>query len=104
VKGEAERGQKRWTGQGEPFLVDQATVDGLNPAADPALLRRIAASSGGSLATPADAQRVISDVAHRQLVIVHTREIPLWNHAGLFLAFIACASSEWFLRRRSGLA
>jgi hypothetical protein len=104
VKGEAERGQKRWTGQGEPFLVDQATVDGLNPAADPALLRRIASSSGGALATPADAQRIISDVAHRQLAIVHTREIPLWNHAGLFLAFIACASSEWFLRRRSGLA
>jgi hypothetical protein len=104
LKGTAVRGNQRWTGQGEPFLVDRASVDGLDPAADPALLRRLAASSDGAFAQPDAALRAIDEVARRQLAIVHTREIPLWNHAGLFLAFLGCASGEWFLRRRSGLA
>jgi hypothetical protein len=104
LKGEAVRGNQRWNGQGEPFLVDRATVDGLDPAADPGLLRRIAQSSDGAFVAPEAAERAINEVVRRQLAIVHTREIPLWNHAGLFLAFIGCASGEWFLRRRSGLA
>jgi hypothetical protein len=104
LRGTAVRGERRWTAEGDPFLVDEAGLEGLTPAADPALLRRIAEASNGAFVAPEDAARAILKTAREELAVVRTREIKLWNHAGLFLAFVGCVSVEWFLRRRRGLA
>ncbi len=45
LRGEAVRGERRWTAEGDPFLIDEASLEGLTPAADPGLLRRIAEAS-----------------------------------------------------------
>ena len=104
LRGTAVRGERRWTAEGDPFLIDEAGLEGLTPAADPGLLRRIAAASNGAFVAPEDAARSVLDIARDELAVVRTREIKLWNHAGLFLAFVGCVSTEWFLRRRRGLA
>jgi hypothetical protein len=104
LRGTAERSTDRWTAEGEHFLVDQASMEGSSPAADPDLLRRLAVRTGGAHVAPEDAQDAVTAIARRRVSAIQTSEITLWNHAGMFMAFVSCVSLEWFLRRRRGLA
>jgi hypothetical protein len=104
LRGSAKQGDRRWTAEGDHFLVDQAGIEGTLPAANPDLLRRLAARTNGAFVTPEEAGGSIQSLVERRLAAVQTVELKLWNHAGIFLAFVACVSLEWFLRRRRGLA
>ena len=104
LRGSAKRGEQRWTGEGEHFLVDQASLEGAMPAANPDLLRRLAARTDGAFVAPEEAESSIRSLVERRLAAIQTVELKIWNHAGMFLAFVGCVSLEWFLRRRRGLA
>ena len=86
------------------MLIDQASVEGTQPAANPDLLRRLAASTGGAFVTPEEARSMLATIARERAIALRTAEIKLWNHAAMFIAFVGCLSLEWFLRRRRGLA
>jgi hypothetical protein len=104
LRGEAQRGADRWRAEGGQLLVDEASVEGLSPAANPDLLRRLALATGGAFVPPAAARSTLAAVARDRATALRTAEIKLWNHPALFLAFVGCLSLEWFLRRRRGLA
>ncbi len=104
LKGTAVRGKSRWSGEGDHFLVDHASLEGTTPAANPDLLRRLAARTGGALVDPAEARTSIRSVVASRVSAARAVEVKLWNHAGMFIAFVSCVSLEWFLRRRRGLA
>lgn len=104
LRGAAARGTARWTAEGGPVLIDQASVEGTEPAANPDLLRRLAARTGGAFVTPEEARSTLAAIARERASALRTAEIKLWNHAAIFIAFVGCLSLEWFLRRRRGLA
>jgi hypothetical protein len=104
LKGTAERGKSRWTAEGEHFLVDRASLEGTTPAANPDLLRRLAAHTGGAFVPPGEARSSIKSLVASRVSAAQAVEVKLWNHAGMFIAFVSCVSLEWFLRRRRGLA
>ncbi len=104
LQGDAKRGPAEWKAEGAQFLVDQASVEAATPDANPDLMRRLAARTGGAFVLPDDVVDSVRKIAREQAMAEHTIEIKLWNHAGLFIAFVCCASLEWFLRRRRGLA
>ena len=104
LRGTAERGTGRWSAEGGQVLVDEASVEGMTPAANPDLLRRLAARSGGAWVPPDEARSTLATIARERATALRTAEIKLWNHAAMFVAFVGCLSLEWFLRRRRGLA
>lgn len=104
LRGSAQRGNRRFAAEGEHFLVDRASIEGTTPAANPDLLRRLAARTNGAYVTPEEAASSIKSIVERRVAAARTVELKLWNHAGMFLAFVGCVSLEWFLRRRRGLA
>lgn len=67
-------------------------------------LQEIAERSGGTFAEASALPDLIKRIpeAIRRLGRVH--EIEVWNHWALFLLFVLVLSTEWFLRRRRGLA
>jgi hypothetical protein len=64
----------------------------------------VADVSGGGIGDPQDlvALRSLVQKTHRRTRQV--RQAELWNHWVLFAAFVALLGTEWFLRRRRGLA
>jgi hypothetical protein len=71
---------------------------------DPALLTRIARSSGGQYLPIEDVDRLPALLdALRETESQFVRE-PLWNSPWLFTFVIACFAGEWALRKRMGLA
>lgn len=79
--------------------------DDLSP--DPEFLKAIATSTGGQALAPADFAAFLT----REIIAnpPATREAgavwkPSWNHAIIALLIAALLASEWFLRRREGLA
>ncbi len=104
LRGKAERGAERWSAEGGQLLVDEASLEGMTPAANPDLLRRLALRTGGAWVPPDEARSALAAIARERATALRTAEIKLWNHPAMFIAFVACLSLEWFLRRRRGLA
>ncbi len=79
--------------------------DDLSP--DPAFLTAIATATGGTAVPPADFPAFLKSRMVKNPPV--TRESgavwqPAWNHAIIALAIAALLATEWFLRRRQGLA
>ena len=73
-------------------------------ASDRETMRQIASESAGSMveaASLADLAKSIPDAIRR---LGRVKELELWNHWLLFALFVLVLSTEWFLRRRRGLA
>ena len=68
------------------------------------LLKRIAEETGGRYYTPATVSSLPEDVTYLGRGVTATREMDLWDMPVVLLLLVGLIGSEWFLRRRRGLA
>jgi hypothetical protein len=86
------------------FRVDSAGPEGWELWARPYVLRQAAAASGGAVIDLALVDAVSDSIPDVSLVKPRTREALLWNHPVVLIAFLMLVATEWWMRRRSGLA
>lgn len=86
------------------FLVSDRTREFNDAAQNVELLRRVAAETGGKYYPLSRASELIEDVTMIEGRNSEKVTRDLWDMPINFLALIALASVEWFLRKRSGLA
>jgi hypothetical protein len=86
------------------FWVEEAGAEIYRTWSDPRTLRLVSEVSGGGVGEPGEltALRSLVQKTHRRSRQV--RQAELWNHWILFAAFVLLLGTEWFLRRRRGLA
>ena len=70
---------------------------------DEVLLQTLAAETGGEFHTFATAAQIPGELDQRQRREMYHEEKNIWNEWGFALAFLACASTEWLLRKRNAL-
>ncbi len=105
---EAEKnGQTLGTDQGS-FAVDALTLEYKETRADAALMRQIAARSGGTFQTARaeggpPIRLASSEDALAPLVVEEEDETRLWHLWGFLAVIVALLAAEWFLRKRSGM-
>ena len=89
------------------FSVPKAPQEDDDLSPDPAFMESIAKASGGEFVSPGDFEKFLTRVivanppATRESGAVWQAS---WNHAALALCIAALLASEWFFRRRHGLA
>jgi len=71
---------------------------------DQDLLEQMARVSGGAAGTLARPSEVLDQIPRTMRRLGRIREFDVWNHWLLFALFALVLSTEWFLRRRRGLA
>ena len=101
-----DNGQVLGTDRGS-FAVGQTTLEYQHTRANAALMRQIAQRSGGSFHTVEASSELPARIAAAGLEPLVTRssqETPLWERYGFLLVALALLSTEWVLRRRSGMA
>jgi hypothetical protein len=86
------------------FWVEPMGPEFARTGSDRDLLRQIAAQSHGKFADLSSVPDLIESIPSSIRQIMRVREIDLWNHWILFALFVLVLSTEWFLRRRRGLA
>ncbi len=85
------------------FLVYQDDRELENPAADLALLRQIAETSGGTTIAPELLAKHFRELTGRQFTDTFSQtEKRLWDNWPFFLIFAAVLMLEWILRKRNG--
>jgi len=95
-------GPTAWT----RFLIDAGDPELDNPAADYQLLQEIAKLSGGSLISPEELDDYLEQLQEERLPSLELTEIrrtSLWDNSYVMILFVLAISSEWFLRKKSGL-
>jgi hypothetical protein len=71
---------------------------------DAAALAAAAETTRGKFYTIANAERLLAELpAGRRVPLQNLPPIPLWNRWWLVMAFLACITSEWILRKRKGM-
>ena len=96
-------------GQGEigraelEFVVGRAAGEFDRVDVDEPAMRAIASHTGGRFHTLATARRIPEELERKRLRTIKAHEKDLWNEPAFFLAFLACVTLEWFLRKRHGL-
>lgn len=86
------------------FWVEPMGPEFARTSSDRDLLRQIAAQSQGKFGDLASISELVEAIPSSIRQIMRVREIDLWNHWLLFALFVLVLSTEWFLRRRRGLA
>ncbi len=90
---------------GTEFSVDPATpAEQTELAPDRGLLSRLAALTGGTVAQPARAERVLDSLGQPTEVEVERHQYVIWNSLPMLLFLVAVATAEWLLRKKAGLA
>ena len=79
-------------------------AEGQNPLPDHALLKRIAATSGGTVIEDADALDALLKGLPVATGPPEVRITPAWSRGWLLASLIGLLTIEWFWRRRLGLA
>jgi len=85
------------------LLVEPATLEQLDPAMQEALLREMAAASGGRYFAIGDLPALPEAVRGERRTTFLRRERELWDVWAVFVVVLALLSVEWFVRRRSDL-
>ncbi|MFW6163691.1 MAG: hypothetical protein ACODAJ_13055, partial [Planctomycetota bacterium] len=85
------------------FTVATTPLEQLEPAMQQERLEKMAELSGGRYLTVRDLPELPDAVAGEQRTAVIRREKELWDVPLLFVVLLACAGTEWFLRRRYDL-
>lgn len=84
-------------------LVSAADLEGLEPAMQEPLLKKMSAISGGRYLTVREWPALPGMVQARQRIVIESKELDLWDSWPPFALLLVCAGSEWFLRRRFNL-
>jgi uncharacterized membrane protein len=85
------------------FSVGQTAGEFDRVDVDEVLLQTLAAETGGEFHTFATAAQIPEELDQRQHRVMYREEKNIWNEWGFALVFLACASTEWFLRKRNAL-
>ena len=87
------------------FAVDPVGgPENLELGADNALLGRLANLSGGVVLAPDEADQLLDSLGSRSIVRRQRRELRLWDSWPLLALIILAVGTEWFIRKRTGLA
>lgn len=88
------------------FTVDPMPhpIEFVHTTASPAVPALLARLSGGTVATPATADRLVGGFGEPGGTVVDHLEIPFWNRGWLLVLLLLFLTAEWTLRKRSGLA
>ena len=86
------------------FAVGKATGEFDRIDVDEQALRAIAARTGGQYHSMVTAAKIPEELEERRRRVVYHEEKNLWNAPGFFLVFLACAATEWVLRKKRGLS
>jgi hypothetical protein len=85
------------------FLVYQDERELENPAADIALLRQVAETTGGQFLAPEDLPKYLQSLSGKIFTESQTQvEHKIWDNWPFFLIFTALLTLEWWLRKRHG--
>lgn len=87
------------------FLVAGADREMEQPAADVALLQRIAALTGGTFVRPEEFDRLVERLGEQAGELELTLQVvkPLWDRWPWLVLALLLVGSEWYLRRRWGM-
>ncbi len=85
------------------FSVGQTAGEFDRVDVDEVLLQTLAAETGGEFHTFATAAQIPEELDQRQHRVMYHEEKNIWNEWGFAMAFLACASAEWLLRKRNAL-
>jgi hypothetical protein len=85
------------------FTVVAANLEELERSEQEELLRNMAEVSGGKCFAIRDVPKLADTIAGEQRTTVIRRERELWDLPFIFVAILALAGVEWFLRRRYDL-
>ena len=86
------------------FWVETMGPEFARIVSDRETLRQIAAESAGAVVEPATLSKLVDQIPDAIRRVGRVHEVDLWNHWALFALFVLLLSTEWFLRRRRGLA
>jgi len=86
------------------FWVERMGPEYTRTWADPEALRQIAEQSDGVFVDQASIAALFERIPSAIQRLGRVKEFELWNHWILFALFVLVLSTEWFLRRRRGLA
>ena len=80
-----------------------SSSEALDVVADDTVLRQLADWTGGTVATPVNAERVLESLGPESSFNRRRWATPLWNTWPVALAFLSILSLEWVLRKKAGL-
>ncbi|MBM4017916.1 MAG: hypothetical protein FJ288_06240 [Planctomycetes bacterium] len=87
------------------FSVEPSTpAEQAELAPDRGLLARLAALTGGTVADPARAERILASLGKPTEVQIERHEYVLWDSWPLLVLMVLAATAEWLLRKKVGLA
>jgi uncharacterized membrane protein len=86
------------------FIAGPPNREARDAAQNSELLKRIAADTGGQYYTEGQATNLIEDLTHTEGPGSQRVPYELWDMPINFLLVIGLAASEWFIRKRKGLA
>ncbi|MCK6551995.1 glutamine amidotransferase [Myxococcota bacterium] len=87
----------------EPVIVEAADLEYQAPFPRPDILRALAEGSGGKFFDVGDRLPKLDIKDTRRVEVDRTKRVTIWDTMPIFLALLALAGLEWWLRRRSGL-
>jgi uncharacterized membrane protein len=86
------------------ILVSDLNREFYGAAQNSDLLKRIAGETGGKYYAPGDVQSLLDDLTYRRTPYSERVTKELWDMPINFILIIGLLSSEWFMRKRQGLA
>lgn len=89
------------------FSIGELSIEYMNLRMNYPLLKKIAEITGGKFYFPEQAASLIDDIKNnksfRESSVRKRDDIVLWNQPYILLAVILLLSTEWFIRKRSGM-
>lgn len=85
------------------FTVEEFSLEYQNTRMNEALLRKIAAESGGRFFTAANFDTLSQLLSFPEKYITHKNEWEIWNKVPMLIACIVLLGSEWLIRKRKGM-
>jgi len=86
------------------FIVGPLNREARNAAQNRELLKRIASETGGGYYSPAQVDKLMDDITHKEGAGSIKVSYDLWDMPINFLLVVGLAVGEWFIRKRKGLA
>jgi uncharacterized membrane protein len=86
------------------FVVGPLNREARDAAQNRELLKRIASETGGGYYSPAEVDKLMDDITHKEGAGSIKVSYDLWDMPINFLLVIGLAMGEWFIRKRKGLA